>query len=232
MSAPTTSGTTSFTLQVDDIIEDACSVVGGEWQSAVETAKARRKLNLVLLQLSNKNIPLNKLEIVTTTLVAGQQDYVFDNSYQDILTVTISVPNSSPQSFLPIQRYGIEKFNAIPNQGQQNRPNTFTTKRLNTTLVMSVWPIPDNVGTYQARMVVAKRIEDINASYQEIDLNTRYLPLVIAWLAYELAKGRMGVDENVKNRLKSDLSELMVDTFDEDLERADFIVTPGGISGR
>lgn len=230
--ASTTSGTTSFSLDVDDIIEDACSVVGGDWQSAVETAKARRKLNLVLLQLANKNIPLNKLEIVTTTLVAGQQAYTFDNSYQDILQVTVSVPNTDPQAFLPIQRYGIEKFNAIPNQDQENRPNTFTTQRLNSTLILKFWPIPDDVGTYQARMVVAKRIEDINASYQQIDLNTRYLPLVIGWLAYELAKGRMGVDENIKNRLKADLQEMLTDTFDEDLERVDFTARPGGISGR
>lgn len=229
--ASTISGSNIFSLDVDDIIEDATDMVGGEWQSAVETAKARRKLNLVLIQLSNKNIPLNKLSVITTPLVQGQQTYTFDNSYQDILTVTVSVPNTTPQAFLPIQRYGIEKFNAIPMQSQQNRPNTFMTQRLNSTLTMSLWPVPD-VSTYQARMVVALRIEDVNASYQQIDLNTRYLPLVINWLAYELSKTRQGVDEATRSRLKADLAELMAITFDEDLERVDGQVTPGGISGR
>src|ERR1035437_4965767 len=102
----TTSNSSIFSLDVDDIIEQATDQVGGEWQTAVEAAKARRSLNLVLIQLSNKNIPLNKLEIVTTSLVQGQASYTFDNSYQDILTVTVSVPNTSPQAFLPIQRYG------------------------------------------------------------------------------------------------------------------------------
>jgi hypothetical protein len=229
--ASTISGTNIFSLDVDDIIEDACDMVGGEWQSAVETAKARRKLNLVLIQLANKNIPLNKLSIVTTDLVQGQQAYTFGNSYQDILSVTVSVPNSSPQAFLPIQRYGIEKFNAIPMQTQQNRPNTFMTQRLNNTIVMSLWPVPD-LNTYQARMVVALRVEDVNASYQQIDLNTRYLPLVIHWLAYELSKTRQGVDEATRSRLKADLAELMVTTFDEDSERVDGRITPGGVNGR
>jgi hypothetical protein len=228
----TTSGTNTFSIDVDEIIEAAADKVGGEWQTAVETAKARRALNLVLIQLANKNIPLNKLAVVTQTLVAAQQSYTFDNSYQDILTVTVSVPNTNPQAFLPIQRYGIEKFNAIPNQGQQNRPNTFTTQRLNNSLVLSLWPVPDTLGTYQARMVVAKRIQDVNASYQQVDLNTRYLPLLVQWLAYELANTRQGIDESVKSRLKGDLDNIMRDTFDEDEERADFQVKPGGISGR
>ncbi len=229
--AETVSGTSDFQVGIDEIIETAIDKCGGEWQSGVDSQKARRILNLLLIQLSNKNIPLNKLSIVTTDLVSGQQSYTFDNSYQDILTVSISVPNASPEAFLPIQRYGIEKFNTIPFQTQSNRPNTFTTQRLNSTLVMKLWPTPDS-DLYQARMVVAKRIQDVNASYQLVDLNTRYLPLLIQWLAYELCQVRVGITEEIKNRLKMDLQEMMPDTFDEDKERADFVIKPKIPSGR
>ncbi len=230
--ASTTSGTNLFSLDVDEIIEEAISQLGGEWQSGVDTAKARRTLNLILIQLSNKNIPLNKLEIVTTDLVAQQQTYTFDSSYQDILSVSISVPNSNPQSFLPIQRYGIEQWNTIPNQTTYNRPNTFMTQRLNSTVTLSLWPIPQAGLTYQARMVVAKQIEDITASYQQIDLNPRYLPAVINWLAYELGKRRPGYPPAELAMLKADYQESLNDAYEEDEERANATVKPGGISAR
>ena len=81
-------------------------------------------------------------------------------------------------------------------------------------------------------MVVVKKIEDITAAYQRVDLSTRYLPLLVKWLAYELSLNRIGVPDNVKDRLKAEYKEAYTDVVEEDRERTDFIVLPGGISGR
>jgi hypothetical protein len=81
-------------------------------------------------------------------------------------------------------------------------------------------------------MLVSKRIEDITASYQKLDLSYRYLPLVKKWLAYELARTRQGVPADIKAELRQAYLEAMPDTFDEDRERVDTIIIPGGIRGR
>ena len=226
-----TSGLTSFSLDVDDIIEAALEPLGGEHQSGIDTAKARRTLNLVLIQLQNKNIPLNKLDTLDLPLVQGTATYTLDASVNDVLNCTLSVPNSSPTTFIPLDRYGMQRYNTIPNKTVQNRPNTFMTQRLNNAVTITFWPVP-NLGTYTAKMVVAKRIEDITASYQKVDLNSRFYPLLIKWLTYELALTRQGIPEDLRSRLKTDLMDAMPDTFESDDEKVDFTVKPGGINGR
>jgi sec-independent protein translocase protein TatC len=85
---------------------------------------------------------------------------------------------------------------------------------------------------YEASILVSKRVEDITAAYQKVDLPYRYYPLLIKWLSYELSLTRQGIGEEIKTRLKMDLAELLNDTFEEDRERTDMILVPGGVSGR
>lgn len=81
-------------------------------------------------------------------------------------------------------------------------------------------------------MLVSKKLEDITAAYQKIDLSYRYYPLVIKWLSYELSLHRQNIPQDVRLELKARKDEAMMDAFDEDRERVDFNVAPGGISGR
>ena len=56
--AAVTSNQTLFSLDVDDIIEHALLPLGGEHQSGIQAEQNRRTLNLLLIKLQNKNIPL------------------------------------------------------------------------------------------------------------------------------------------------------------------------------
>lgn len=224
----TTSGTTNFTLDVDDIIEQALEPLGGEHQSGISAAKARRVLNLLLIQIQNKGITLNKLAFMDQVLAVDTRTYVLDASISDVLKISINKDSID----LPIQRYGLEQYQMIPKKDQTSaRPNLFTTQRLNSTVTAIFWPVPDN-NNCTAKMLVKKRIEDVDASYQQIDINARYLPLIVKWLSYELSLNKAGISEDIKNRLKSEVHEMLPDTMEEDRERADFTVKPGGISGR
>lgn len=224
----TTSGTVAFTLDVDDIIEQALEPLGGEHQSGISTSKARRVLNLLLIQLQNKNIPLNKLDFVTQALIASTASYALATTVVDVLECAIAY-NSGPE--LGITRDGLKQYQAIPDKTTTStRPNRFTTERKSSGETIVFWPVPDN-SLCVAHMLVVKKLEDINASFQKIDLSTRYLPLVIKWLSYELALTKPGFPVDRLQILKSERDSVLPDTFEEDRERSDFIVVPGGISG-
>lgn len=223
-----TSGLTSFSLDVNELIDQALLPSGGEHVSGLEASKARRVLNLLLIQLQNKNIPLSKLDTIEQVLTISDAFYTLDDSVQDVLAVTIENDDNTD---LAISRKSLKEYHRLPNKTQTGRPNCFVTERLNDAVEITFWPVP-NVSTYTAKIHVAKKIEDVNAAYQKIDLPTRYLPLLNKWLAYELALNRPGVPDTVKDRLKAEYREVYVDCVEEDRERTDMYIVPGGISGR
>lgn len=224
----TTSGLTDFTMDVDDIIEEAVEPLGGEYTTGVEMDKARRTLNLLLIKLQNKNIPLNKVQEETLSLTIGVRDYDLDGSINDILELSINDP--SGYLFIPVERWGLREYHQIPNKTVSQRPTVYATERLANNVKLKVWGTPDK--TYNVSLLVSKRVEDITASYQRLDMSHRYYPLIVAWLTYELSKTRKDISLEERLILKADRDEIMMDTFEEDRERTDFQVTPGGISGR
>lgn len=226
----TTSGTTAFSLDVDDIIEAALEPLGGDYTNAGEQSKARRSLNLILIELQNKNIPLNKLNTVSVPLVAGTSTYTLAPSISDILEVTIKNDVDNTESTL--NRWGLKEYHDINQKTTESRPTLFTTDRKASGVIMRVWPVPDASIAWTAQLLVADKIEDINASFQKIDLPYRYFPLIVAWLSFKLSLNRQGIDPALASALKMEYKEIMMDTFDEDRERVDFSVVPGGVSGR
>jgi len=234
--AAVTSSTTAFNLDVDQIIEMALEPLGGEHTSAEEAEKARRVLNLLLIEMQNKNIPLSKLDTETLTLVAGTATYVLNTNILKVLDATLcdSNPNAASVTDIQMDAKSMQEFHVIPNKAVTNRPNCYTTTNVQTGLELTVWPVPDvpAFAPYIAKMVVSRKIEDINASYQKVDLQPKYLPLLVAWFQYKLSMTRKGVAEEVRNRLQAEYTSMYTDVVENDREDADYRVVPGGISGR
>lgn len=226
--ASTTSGTTTFNLDVDDILEEALDPLGGQWFTGVDAEKARRTLNLILIQLQNKNIPLNKLDTITTTTAVGTSTYDIDSSVSDILELTIEDPDNGFE--VALDRESARYFHDIPNKDQSNRPTLWSTDRKEDGVNLKFWPVPDKA--YTVSMLVSKRIEDVTAAFQKLDISYRYLPLIVKWLSYELSLKKMDFPTDQKQLLKMEYVEAMVDAFEEDRERADMFIKPGGISGK
>ena len=226
--AAVTSGTNTFSLDVDEIVETALDPLGGEHQSGISAAKARRILNLLLIQMQNKEIPLSKIDFITQAITAADAEYTLDAAVKDILECTISV-DSVDQT---ITRMTLRDYHQLPNKTQTGRPNSYIVERGKDDITVTFWPVPDTAETYTAKFMVAKLVEDITASYQKIDISTRYLPLITKWLSYELAISKPGIPADKILLLKAERDEVMPDTFLEDRERIDFTIKPGGISGR
>lgn len=224
--ASSTSGTTSFFLDVDELIEQAFEPLGGEHISAEEAEKARRTLNLILIELQNKGIPINKLDFVSQTLTEDQTEYNLTSTIVDVLELNLLRDGTET----PLTRYSLREFHQIPIKTTKTRPSVWTIERNNDDVQLKLWPTPDN-STDTVELMVFKKLEDITASFQKVDLSYRYLPLLTRWLSYELSLHRQGITPDVRQELKINYRESLEDTFDEDRERTDFIVTPGGVNG-
>ncbi len=229
----TTSGTTNFTMDVDDIIRLALAPSGGEHSSVVEMEDARTALNILLISMQNKNVPLHKLDTVTLNLngVLGTSSYTLNSNINDVFEMSIYDSTETERFEQPIERYGLREFQDLTRKTLSEKPTVFAIERKRDACVLKLWPIPDKT-TYVATMLVSKKIEDVTASYQKIDIPSRYYPLVLKWLTYELSLLRQGIPEDLRTRLKNEYVELLPETFDEDRERVDTIIVPAGISGR
>lgn len=228
--ASTTSGTTSFNLDVDEIIKKAYKPIGGEITSGEDINSARVNLNLILIELQNKNIPLNKIDTESITIVDGTQEYTLSSGVSDVLKLTLKDTVNDFETTL--DRYSLKEFHDITKKElEANRPTCYVTERLNNAVTVKFWPIPNLSNQYTAEALVSKRVEDVTASYQKIDLPYRYLPLITRWLSYELSLDAKGIDINLRNELKRNYEETKEITFEEDRERTDFYLVPAGVSG-
>lgn len=222
----TTSGTTSFSLDVDTLIRTALVPLGGGEVSGSQMEDYRVALNLILIKLQNKEIPLSKYGELTVPLVDGQQKYLLPENVIDVLQCVLR----DDQLDLSIDRISLQDWNAFPKKDQKNRPTMYVTQRMRDQVDLTFWPVPNK--EFEAKLLVSRKVEDITASYQKIDISTRYLPLLTAWLTYDLSFIRTGIPQDRINEARIRLGEVMPDTFEEDRERVDITMVPGGVCGR
>ena len=234
--ASTTSGTTTFSIDVDDLLEQSLEPLGGEHTSAEEAKKARRTLNLLLVEMRNKNIPLNKIGAEAIALTPAVSSYVLNANIENVLSATLcdTPPNPKNTSDIKLQSKSIQEFFIIPNKLMQNRPNTYLVERLDDAVHITLWPVPNIPvnSPYVLKMIVARKIEDVTAAYQRIDLPTRYLPLLVAWLSFKLSLTRTKTDPAIRQMLQAEYKEIYQDTVEADNEKTDYMVRPGGITSR
>ena len=83
-----TSGTTTFNLDIDDVIEDAYERCGVQTRSGYDLKSARRSLNILFQEWMNRGIHLWKVENETVNLVAGTTTYVAPSDASDVLEMT------------------------------------------------------------------------------------------------------------------------------------------------
>ena len=85
-----TSGTNSFNLDVDQVIEEAFERRGLYSRSGYDIKSARRSLNIMLAEWANRGINLWKVELRTKTLTASTTRYTLDTDIVDVLEPVIT----------------------------------------------------------------------------------------------------------------------------------------------
>jgi hypothetical protein len=216
----TTSGTTSFNLDLTEIVEEAFERVGSEMRTGYDLRTARRSLNLMFADWANRGINMWTFEQGSIPLVAGTATYNLPADTVDLLehVIRTGAGSASTQADLTITRISVSTYATIPNKLQQARPIQVWIERLNTPR-FTVWPVPDNSQPYVFVYWRLKRIQDAGNGVNTMDMPFRFLPCMVAGLAYYLALKVPGGAERL-GVLKQQYDEAWQLAADEDREKA------------
>lgn len=183
-----TSGTTDFNMEFTEIAEEAWERAGREMRSGYDLRTARRSMNLMTIEWQNRGINLWTVDEGTVNLVAGTGQYALPADTIDLLEQVIRTDagNINTQTDLTITRISVSTYASIPNKLTRGRPIQVWIERLVAAPQINVWPIPDN-NNYVFKYYRLRRIEDAGSGVQTADMNFRFLPCLVAGLAYHIA---------------------------------------------
>ena len=222
----TTSGTSAFNLDLTEIVEEAFERVGSELRTGYDLKTARRSLNLMFADWANRGINMWTFEQGSIPLVAGQATYDLPADTVDLLehVIRTGAGSASTQADLTITRISVSTYATIPNKLQQARPIQVWIERLNTPRI-TVWPTPDNTQPYTFVYWRMKRIQDAGNGVNTMDMPFRFVPCMVAGLAYYLALKVPGGAERLPV-LKQQYDEAWQLASDEDREKASVRFVP------
>jgi len=119
----TTSGTTTFNLDLNNLVEEAFERCGSELRSGYDLRTARRSLNLLMLEWANRGLNLWTLDQGQIALTTGQGLYPLPADTVDLLdTVIRQYPGGNNQVDINITRIAEPTYITIPNKLTTGRP--------------------------------------------------------------------------------------------------------------
>ena len=183
-----TSNTTAFDMNFTDIAEEAWERAGREMRSGYDLRTARRSMNLLTIEWQNRGINLWTIEEKTLSLTSGTYQYTLPADTIDLLEQTIrtNAGNTSTQSDLTISRISVSTYASISTKLSSGRPLQVWVERLVDAPRINVWPVPDS-NDYTFVYWRMRRIEDAGSGVETADMNFRFLPCLVAGLAYQIA---------------------------------------------
>ena len=216
------SGTYNFNLDIDEVIQEAMEMIGGEYTLGHEPASARRSINLMLRDWQNRGILLWTTSVSSITVIASTGDYSLAGSTLDALEVVLNRDDTDIQ----LNRLSSEEYLLIPNKTQTGRPMQYSIRRGRDNPVMSVWPLPEN-STDVLKVEIFSELQDVNRSAtQNADVPKRFLPCLTMGLSYYMSMKRANIDPTRIQMLKANYEETLSRALLEDRERTSMRVVP------
>jgi hypothetical protein len=215
-----TSGVSNFNLDLTEVVEEAFERVGGEMRTGYDLRTARRSMNLMFADWANRGLNMFTYEQGSIPLVAGTATYELPADTVDLLehVIRTGAGSASTQADLTITRISVSTYATIPNKLQQARPIQVWVERLNTPR-FTVWPVPDNTQPYTFVYWRLRRIQNAGEGVNTMDMPFRFLPCMVAGLAYYLALKVPGGTERLQV-LKAQYDEAWDLASSEDREKA------------
>jgi hypothetical protein len=222
-----TSGTAAFNLDLTELVEEAFERVGSELRTGYDLKTARRSLNLLFADWANRGVNMWTFEQGSITMVPGTATYNLPSDTVDLLehVIRTGAGNAATQADLTITRISVSTYATIPNKLAQARPIQVWIERLQETPRITVWPIPDASQTYTFVYWRMRRIDDAGSGVNTMDVPFRFIPCMVAGLAYYLAMKVPGGVERL-GILKEQYDTAWQLAADEDREKASVRFVP------
>jgi hypothetical protein len=224
-----TTGTTSFNLDLNEVIEEAFERCGRELRTGYDFKTARRSLSLMLLEWANRGLNMWTISEGSIPLVAGTATYDLPTDTVDLMDHVIRTGTGINQTDLSINRISNSVYATIPNKNATGQPVQILVKRLSgangvtgtpTYPQVTVWPTPDDSQPYTLVYWRLRRIQDQGTGISGQDIPFRFLPCLVAGLAYYLSMKLPDVDPSRMGALKVIYEEEWQRASEEDREKA------------
>ena len=223
----TTTGVADFNLDFNEIAEEAWERAGREMRSGYDLRTARRSMNLLTIEFANRGINMWTIEPGTISLIPGVSTYPLPADTIDILEHTIRTGAGIPslQSDLTISRISVSTYSAIPSKLTQGRPIQIFVRRLRDAPEVVLWPVPNASTPYVLAYYRLRRIQNAGSGAYTQDAPFRFLPAIVAGLAYHIAMKVPELAERVP-MLKAAYDEQFDLAAAEDREKASVRFVP------
>lgn len=220
----TTSGTTGFNLDLNNLVEEAFERCGAELRTGYDMRTARRSLNLLTIEWANRGINLWTIEQGEIPLVQGQAVYNLPTDTIDLLDHVVRTGSGQNQTDINITRISESTYSTIPNKNTLGRPIQLWINRQIAPEIY-VWPTPDQSNFYTFVYWRLRRIQDAGNGTTTQDVPFRFLPCLVAGLAYYLAMKIPGGEMRLAT-LQAEYERQWMLASDEDREKATLRIVP------
>ena len=237
--------TTSFNPDVGDIVEEAFERAGLEMVSGYDLRSARRSLNLMSIEWTNRGINLWTVEelkiakkivsgtvsdLTTNFLEKSVYQYQCDDNTLAIVDMILRTDDAdtSKQTDYVLNRVSRETYMGVPAKLTEARPTQVYVDRQQGKVTMSLWPVPDESSKYKLVYTRIRRMTDSGpgGTYNP-DVPDRFWPALVAGLAYNIACKRPEAENRIQ-MLKQNYEEQFALAAEEDREKAPVRFYPGG----
>ena len=199
--ANTTSGTATFEkgFSIADIVEESYERIGIQGVSGYQLKSARRSLNILFQEWSNRGLHYWEIANNDITLVNNQNVYTMFRSTSDgtsSATAVYGVDDVLEVSFrnadnvdFPLTKINRSAYQALSNKTDTGVPTQYYVQRLidRVTITLYLTPGSDEAGK-KLNYYYVKRIQDAGDYTNDADVPYRFVPCMIAGLAYYLAQ--------------------------------------------
>ena len=199
--ANTTSGTATFEkgFSIADIVEESYERIGIQGVSGYQLKSARRSLNIIFQEWSNRGLHYWEIANNDITLVNNQNVYTMFRSTSDgtsSATAVYGVDDVLEASFrnadnvdFPLTKINRSAYQALSNKTDTGVPTQYYVQRLidRVTITLYLTPGTDEAGK-KLNYYYVKRIQDAGAYTNDADVPFRFVPCMIAGLSYYLAQ--------------------------------------------
>ena len=198
--ANVTSGTTTFEkgFSISDIVEEAFERIGIQGVSGYQLKGARRSLNILFQEWSNRGLHYWEVKNNLITLVDGQAVYTMYRSTADgtsDATAVYGVDDILEASYrnassvdTPLTKINRSAYQSLSNKTSEGQPTQYFVQRFidKVTITLYLTPGSDQAGNF-INYYYASRIQDAGAYTNDADVPYRFVPCMVAGLAYYLA---------------------------------------------
>jgi len=214
-----TSGTRTFDLSIAEIIEEAYERCGLEVRTGYDAETARRSLNLMFADWSNRGVNLWTVRSTTQALTQGTSAYTLNKHTVDILQIVLNRDGTDYE----MDQISRANYATIPDKTTQGRPSQYYFDR-RISPIINVWATPEN-STDTLTYYYIQQMEDADYLYNNVEAPLRFYPCMVAGLAYYMAMKRAPDRLQI---LKSVYEEEFARASDMDQDFLDLALRPSG----